>query len=102
MTDGRKMKKIVKIRNIIKIKHSESNNYISIETSDFNSEIFETLRKEEVILYLNRKMRKLGKNFQIISNKGVMGQSPSIITKDLPFDPSALKKYKPYLQETFS
>lgn len=43
MTDGRKMKKIVKIRNIIKIKHSESNNYISIETSDFNSEIFETL-----------------------------------------------------------
>lgn len=48
----------MKLRDIMKIKHSENNNYICIEGRDLSKEIMETLRKEEIILFLNRKMRK--------------------------------------------
>lgn len=56
--EGKKLKKLIKIRNIIKIKHSENNNYICLESRDMSNEILETFKKEEIILYLNRKMRK--------------------------------------------
>ena len=60
-----KLKKAIKLRDIIKIKHSRTNNYVGIVTNKMEEEILETLKKEELILYLNRKIKKLGKNLLV-------------------------------------
>lgn len=92
-SDGKKLKKVYKTKSILCLKHSEENNYICLQFEDSGDEIFETLRKEELILFFNRKMRRLGKELQIVSNREE-GQSS---LKEVSFNPASLKKYKPYL-----
>ena len=60
-----KIKKAIKLRDVTKIKHSKINNYIGIVTNKMEEEILETLKKEELILFLNRKIKKLGKNLLV-------------------------------------
>ena len=60
-----KIKKAIKLRDIVKIKHSRINNYVGIVTNKMEEEILETLKKEELILFLNRKIKKLGKNLLV-------------------------------------
>ena len=62
-----------------------------------DEEIFETLRKEEIIMYLNKRLRKIGRNLLLIDEQKA---KESKDVKDLPFNPKNIKKYKPHFQET--
>lgn len=60
-----KLKTAIRLRDILKIKHNQNNNYIGICTKKMKEEILETFKKEELILFLNRKIKKLGKTLEL-------------------------------------
>ncbi len=90
-----KLKKAIKLRNIAKINHCKDNNYIGICTTNLQEELLETFKKEEILLYITTKLRKLGKLLKLKEQKQEEFKSKQ-------FNPKILSKFKPHNLETFS
>ena len=57
-------------------------------------EILETLKKEEMILFINRKLKKIGKNLDLKESKIL--HKANKLNKNIHFDPMTVKKFKPH------
>ena len=90
-----KLKKAIRLKEITKIKHNKKNNYIGICTLKLEEEIMETFKKEEIVLFINRKLKKLGKD---LKNK----EKEDKKIKNQIFEPANMFKYKPYFLESFA
>ncbi len=98
-TTPTKLKKAIKLRKIRKIKHSQQNNYLGICVSKQEEEVIEIFKKEELILFLNRKLGKLGKNLKLIEETKFHKNNKR---GSAHFNPLTEDKFRPNLLQTFS
>ena len=94
------LKKAIRLKEIVKMKHNKKNNFIGICTQNLEEEIIEIYKKEELILFINRKLKRLGKSLEIQERKSFNKlQSSDLVNIS---EPSLMKKHKPFYLETFS
>ena len=96
-TSEKKLKKAISLKLIKKIKHNKKSTLLGICFKD-QEEVLETLRKEELLLFINRKLKKLGNT--LIQDKSEINMKTKI--KNEYLDPNVMKKFKPHYLETFS
>ena len=94
------LKRRISLLDIIKLKHSQKNNYIGVAARNIEEEVLETYRKEELILFLKKKMKNLGKGLSIVEQTNFSKKNK--LTDNDYYNPNIMKKYKPHYTETFS
>ena len=94
------LKKAIRLKDITKIKHNKKNNFIGICTNGLEEEVLEIYKKEELVLFVNRKLKRLGKSLKIEERRSFNKLSDSSVLNN--FEPDLMKKYKPFFLETFS
>ena len=99
-TSKTSLKRRISLLDIIKLKHSQKNNYIGIAARNIEEEVLETYRKEELILFLKKKMKNLGKELSIVEQTNFSKKNK--LTDNDYYNPNIMKKYKPHYTETFS
>ena len=75
---------MIRIRNIEEIKHNIYNNYLSIVCEKDSDETFETFKKEEIILFISKKFRKIGKKLRLVDLNKLKG---NMLAKSMLFNP---------------
>ena len=96
-TNEKKLKKAIPLKLIKKIKHNKKSTLLGICYRD-EEEVIETLRKEELLLFINRKLKNLGN--KLIQDKSEINMKTKI--KNEYVDPNVMKKFKPHYLQTFS
>ena len=89
------------LNDIRKLKHNPKNNYIGIEIVGFkDDEIIETFRKEELILFLKKKINNIGWILKIVESN--LFEKKNKLTDEVTYNPNIMKKFKPHFTQTFS
>lgn len=95
------LKYVFALNEIRKLKHNPKNNYIGIERiGSKDDEIIETFRKEELILFLKKKINNLGWILKIVESD--LFEKKNKLNDEVTYNPNMMKKFKPHFTQTFS